>query len=72
MFNAQAFAHGDCELVWLHVRLANARAQSVYRRLGFERHDGPDGASFDRAGEALTPNAMRMVLRRVRALNARR
>jgi ribosomal protein S18 acetylase RimI-like enzyme len=72
LFNAEAFAREDCELVWLHVRTANARAQNVYRKLGFERHDAPDGALFDRAGEALTPNAMRMVLRRTRALNAPR
>jgi len=60
-----AFARGDVDLVWLLVRDGNARAQAVYRKLGFVRFEpGADEAPRFDAG-ADTPNqSFRMILRR--------
>jgi ribosomal protein S18 acetylase RimI-like enzyme len=63
LFGANAFARPDCALLWLHVRTTNARAQAVYRKLGYVPFE-EDAERFDRAGEALAPLALRMILRR--------
>jgi ribosomal protein S18 acetylase RimI-like enzyme len=51
--------------VWLLVRDANARAQAVYRKLGFERLEleGEEARRFDSLSD--TPDgSFRMILRK--------
>jgi len=54
----------DARFIWLTVREGNARAQAVYRRLGFHRLDA--APEFDRrlstAAEAPAAGAFRMLL----------
>jgi RimJ/RimL family protein N-acetyltransferase len=65
LFIAQKFADPRTKLVWLLVRDANARAQAVYRKLGFERLEleGEEARRFDSLSD--TPNeSFRMILRK--------
>jgi len=57
----RAFAEGAGE-VWLIVRDVNARAQAVYRKLGFEKFepDGDEAAKYDAAGERPMEQSFRM------------
>ena len=58
-FLEQAFSRPGVEFVWLMVREANLRAQSVYEKLGFRRYDPPSAeaarwnATMDPAGEGV-------------------
>jgi ribosomal protein S18 acetylase RimI-like enzyme len=65
-FLERAFERDRAELVWLLVRDWNARAQAVYRGLGFERFDpSPEAAMrFDAAAEAPGAQSFRMILRK--------
>lgn len=65
-FMDQAFARPRVESVWLVVRTANARAQHVYRKLGFERFDpAPEDAKRYDAYEPVTDDrAFRMRIQR--------
>lgn len=51
--------------LWLIVRADNARAQHVYRKLGFGRYHphGEDARRHDRGGEEPAPGAFRMRLK---------
>ena len=59
-----AFGLEGVACVWLIVRDRNARAQAVYRKLGFERFDPtPEEASrYDASGEPAMAGAFRMRL----------
>jgi ribosomal protein S18 acetylase RimI-like enzyme len=65
-FLEQAFERDHAQLVWLLVRDWNARAQAVYRGLGFERFDpAPEVAiRFDTAAEPAGAQSFRMILRK--------
>lgn len=61
----RAFGQLRTEFVWLLVRDRNARAQAVYRKLGFVRFDPDEEAArrFDAASD--TPgDSFRMILRK--------
>ena len=62
----QSFARPDVGFVWLIVRNENARAQAVYRKLGFERFDPEAQAArrFDAVAEAPLDRCYRMLRRR--------
>ena len=52
LFVEHAFARSETGSVWLIVRDDNARAQAVYRALGFERFDpAGESARYDTAAE---------------------
>lgn len=53
----EAFARDGIDYVWLLVRDGNARAQAVYRRLGFERYEPPAAEATDLAAYAEAPGA---------------
>ena len=60
----RAFFEMRAKFVWLIVREENARAQAVYRRLGFHRFD-PAGEALKRFNESAQPpgaNCFRMLL----------
>jgi len=61
-----AFARAAVGFVWLNVRNENARAQAVYRKLGFERFepDGEEARRFDAVAEAPLDKCFRMLLGR--------
>jgi diamine N-acetyltransferase len=61
-FIDEAVARGDIDFVWLLVRDWNARAQAVYRKLGFERYEprGQELEDLDRYAEAPGPVSFRM------------
>jgi diamine N-acetyltransferase len=63
-FIDRAFGLEGAARVWLIVRDGNARAQAVYRKLGFERFDPmPEEESrYDAAGEPAMAGAFRMRL----------
>ena len=72
IFLDRAFAEG-ADRVWLIVRDINARAQSVYRKLGFEAFD-PDpeeAAKYDAQGEPPMARSFRMLVRPSARENAR-
>ena len=58
----EAFARDGIDHVWLLVRAANTRAQSVYRKLGFERYDPApaEAAELDAYAEAPGEESFRM------------
>lgn len=58
----EAFARHGIAFVWLLVRDWNDRAQAVYRKLGFARHDpvGDDAEPLARYAEAPGPQSFRM------------
>jgi diamine N-acetyltransferase len=66
LFLDEAFVRPEVDLAWLLVFEFNARAQAVYRALGFERFDPapPEAARFDRAAEPPREGSFRMLLRR--------
>lgn len=53
----EAFARDGIDFVWLLVRGRNARAQALYRRLGFERYEPPGAEAADLAAYAEAPGA---------------
>ena len=59
-----AFARAGVGSVWLIVRSDNARAQAVYRSLGFERFepDGEEARRYDAIAEAPMERCFRMRL----------
>jgi ribosomal protein S18 acetylase RimI-like enzyme len=59
-----AFARDGIDFVWLMVREKNARAQAIYRRLGFERYEPPaaEAAELAAYAEAPSPDSFRMRL----------
>ena len=65
-FIDRAFGLEGVACVWLIVRGRNARAQAVYRKLGFERFDPApeEERRYDAAGEPAMPDAFRMRLAR--------
>ena len=67
-FLARAFARPDVDFVWLIVRNENARAQAVYRKLGFEPFEPADDEAirFDAVAEAPRDQCYRMRLARPR------
>jgi diamine N-acetyltransferase len=69
---ADAFSRPSVRFVWLLVREWNARAQAVYRKLGFERYDPPDGeaAALAAYAEAPGPQSFRMRVTSRRAVSA--
>jgi diamine N-acetyltransferase len=66
-FLDDSFARTEVALVWLIVFERNARAQAVYRALGFERFDpeAREAAPFDASAEPPREGAFRMILRRL-------
>jgi ribosomal protein S18 acetylase RimI-like enzyme len=60
-FVEKAFARDGADCVWLIVRDDNARAQAVYRSLGFERFD-PEERSYDTLAEPPAEGCFRMRL----------
>ena len=64
-FIEKAFEVERAELVWLIVRDGNARAQAVYRALGFERFDpeGEELARYEAIDDAPAAATFRMILR---------
>ena len=67
-FLQKAFGRADVPFVWLIVRNENARAQAVYRNLGFERFEpsADEAATFDAVAEAPLDQCFRMVVRAAR------
>ena len=65
-FLEDAFGRRGFDCAWLNVRADNARAQSVYTRLGFRRFepDALEAARYDAAAEAPGERAFRMRLAR--------
>lgn len=63
-FLDRAFFELRVKLVWLIVREGNARAQAVYRRLGFHRFDpvGDTARRFNDAGQQPGAGTFRMLL----------
>lgn len=61
-FLKEAFARDGIEWAWLLVREYNARAQAVYRKLGFDRYDpaGDEAASIAAYAEAPGNQSFRM------------
>jgi diamine N-acetyltransferase len=59
-FLEEAFARDGTDHLWLIVRDTNARAQAVYRGLGFERFEPDDRARYDAAAEPPAPGCFRM------------
>lgn len=59
---ADAFSRPSNRFVWLLVREWNARAQAVYRKLGFVRYEPPEGeaAALAAYAEAPGPQSFRM------------
>ena len=59
---AEAFSHPANRFVWLLVRDWNARAQAVYRKLGFERYEpvGDEAATLAGYAEGPGPQSFRM------------
>ena len=60
-----AFGTLDTRFTWLTVREGNARAQAVYRRLGFDRLDAAPELDrrLSRAAEAPAAGAFRMLIK---------
>lgn len=58
----EAFASAELAFAWLLVREWNARAQAVYRKLGFARYEpeGDEAAALARYAEAPGPESFRM------------
>jgi len=73
LFLERLFARDDVPFVWLTVRNENARAQAVYRKLGFERFepDAGEARRFDAVAEAPLDKCFRMLLGRRGELRAR-
>ena len=67
-FLARAFERPDVDFVWLIVRNENARAQALYRKLGFEPFEpaGDEAIRFDAVAEAPRDQCFRMRLARPR------
>lgn len=63
-----AFARPGTAFAWLNVRTGNARAQAVYRRLGFRRYDPSlaEAEALGRSAEAPGTHAFRMRIDRER------
>jgi ribosomal protein S18 acetylase RimI-like enzyme len=73
LFLERIFARDDVPFVWLTVRNENARAQAVYRKLGFEpfEPDAEEMRRFDAVAEAPLAQCFRMRLPRPGELRAR-
>jgi len=65
-FLEKAFGRDDVPFVWLIVRNENARAQAVYRQLGFEPFEpgAAEAPRFDLVAEAPLDQCFRMLLAR--------
>ena len=65
-FLEAAFAREAVGFVWLNVRNENARAQAVYREIGFKRFEpvGDEARRFDLVAEAPLEKCFRMLLAR--------
>ena len=65
-FLESALRRNDVEFVWLIVRNENARAQAVYRKLGFRRFEPrtEEAQRFDAVAEAPHRQCFRMLVRK--------